>query len=56
LVLLPESVVFIAGDAFPCSCDVIIANIDSCEELNEWNEGRRSGSRECFERHPSGQP
>jgi hypothetical protein len=54
--LLPERVVFIAGDAFPCSCDVRIANIDSCEELNEWSEGRGSESREGFERRRSRQP
>jgi hypothetical protein len=29
LVLLPVSVVFIAGDAFPRSCDVRITNIGS---------------------------
>jgi hypothetical protein len=51
LVLLPESGVFIPGDVFPCSCDVGIANIDSYQELKEWNEGRRSGSREAFEQH-----
>jgi hypothetical protein len=38
--LLPESAVFIAGDAFPCSSDVGIVNIDSCQKLIEWNEGR----------------
>jgi hypothetical protein len=54
--LLPESIVFIAGDAFPCSCDVGMANIDSCRELKEWNEGLRSGSREAFARHQSRQP
>jgi hypothetical protein len=55
-VLLPESVVFIAGDAFPRSCEVLTSNIDSCQEFNEWNEARQSGSREAFEWHGWGQP
>jgi hypothetical protein len=38
--LLPESLVFIAGGAFPRSCDVRIVNIDSCQELTKWNESR----------------
>jgi hypothetical protein len=56
LVLLPESVVFIAGVAFPRSCEARIVNIDPCQELTQWNEGRWSGSSEAFERHLSGQP
>jgi hypothetical protein len=55
-VLLPESVVFIAGDAFPRSCEVILSNIDSCQEFNEWKEAHQSGSREAFEWHGWGQP
>jgi hypothetical protein len=54
--LLPESVVFIAADAFPGSCQVGILNIDSCQEFSEWNEHRQSGSTEAFERHQSGRP
>jgi hypothetical protein len=50
-VLLPESIVFIAGDAFPLSCDVKIANIESCRELAEWNERRESGAAAAFERY-----
>jgi hypothetical protein len=34
-VSLPKSVLFIAGDAFPRSCEVNISNIDSCQEFNE---------------------
>jgi hypothetical protein len=49
--LLPESVVFIAGDAFSRSCEVRISSIESSQEFNEWNEGRQSGSTETFERH-----
>jgi hypothetical protein len=37
-VSLPESIVFIAGDAFPRSCEIRISNIDSSEEFNEWKE------------------
>jgi hypothetical protein len=44
LVPFPESVVFIADNAFPCLHKVRIANIDSCQELKECNEGRGSGS------------
>jgi hypothetical protein len=54
--LLPESVVFIAGDAFSRLCEVRISNIESCQEFNEWNEARQSGSTEAFERHRSKQP
>jgi hypothetical protein len=54
--LLPESVLFIAGDAFPPSCDVRIAKIESCRDLTEWNSRRRSGSTGAFERHLSRQP
>jgi hypothetical protein len=54
--LLPESVIFIAGDAFPRSCKVRISNIDSCQELNEWKRACRSGSTEAFDRHGWKQP
>jgi hypothetical protein len=50
-VSLPESVVFIAGDTFPRSCEVRISNIDSCQEFNEWKETRQYGSTEAFEWH-----
>jgi hypothetical protein len=55
-VLLLESVVFIAGDAFPHSCEVTLSNIDSRQEFNEWKEARQSGSRKAFEWHGWGQP
>jgi hypothetical protein len=47
-VLLPESLLFIAGDAFPCSCDVCFANVEPCRELAEWNDGREFGSVLAF--------
>jgi hypothetical protein len=50
-VSLPGSVVFIAGDAFPCSCEFRISTIDSCQEFNKWKEARQSGSTEAFEWH-----
>jgi hypothetical protein len=55
-VSLPQSVVFIAGDAFPRSCEPRISNIDSCQEFNEWKDARQSGSSEAFERHEWKQP
>jgi hypothetical protein len=55
-VVLPESVLFITGNAFPCSCDVRIANIESYLDLEEWNKRGRSGSGKAFKRDPSGQP
>jgi hypothetical protein len=55
-VSLLESVVFIAGDAFPCSCEARISNINSCQEFNEWKEALQSGSMEAFEWHGWKQP
>jgi hypothetical protein len=43
--------VFIAGNAFSCSCDVMFWSIESSQEFKEWNEARQSGSTEAFERH-----
>jgi hypothetical protein len=53
LVLLPGSVVFIAGDAFTRSWDWRTASIDSHQELTKGNEGHRSASKEAFERDRS---
>jgi hypothetical protein len=56
LVLLLNSVAFIAGNAFPCLCDVGIANIDLFQEFSGWNEARQSGATEVFERHRPRRP
>jgi hypothetical protein len=40
--------VFIAGDAFPRSCEVRISNIDSCQEFNEWKEVHQPGSMKAL--------
>jgi hypothetical protein len=50
-VSLLQSVLFIAGDAFPGSCEVSISDIDSCQEFNEWKAAFQPGSTEAFEPH-----
>jgi hypothetical protein len=46
---LPSGVLFIAGDAFPASSSLRIANI-RCGSFDPWDEARRSGSKRNLER------
>jgi hypothetical protein len=54
LVVVPESTLFISGDAFPHSCAVTLAGSDSDAEFGAWNRVRQLGSSNAFERRISG--
>jgi hypothetical protein len=49
LVVVPVSVSFIAGDAFPAYCSVVLASGDSSSAFGEWARRHKSGSSEAFE-------
>jgi hypothetical protein len=49
-VLAPSQVSFIAGDAFPATCGLLLSG-DCCPEFCEWDSLRRRGSCSDF-RHP----
>jgi hypothetical protein len=50
LVVVPASVSFIAGDAFPVCCTVTLAGGDSNVTFRVWSWRRQLGSNEAFER------
>jgi hypothetical protein len=51
-VIVPRSTSFIAGNAFPCYCDVTLAGADSDAVLRQGNLRHRSGWSDMFERKP----
>jgi hypothetical protein len=53
-VVIPKSILFAAGDAFPTTCVVALAGTDSDAELTEWTRRRQSGSIDPFERRGPG--
>jgi hypothetical protein len=50
LVVVPRSVSFIAGDAFPVYCTVALDGGDANAAFREWVGRRKSGLSEAFER------
>jgi hypothetical protein len=54
LVVVPGNTSFIAGDAFPPSCDVTLAGSYWDAEFRAWTERRQVGSSDAFERKTRG--
>jgi hypothetical protein len=54
LVVVPRSTSFIAGDAFPSSCAVMLAGPDCNTEFRAYDAHGELGSSDAFRRRTSG--